>query len=283
VPIVARVTTDLAPTPDFEVLYEAGIGPAPDQLGLQDCNECDQTRPLRPMLTSDDRLVIADVFNGRWVTVDQGQPTTVPMPTDRVAWDALIGPGDIVYVAAFIQTPSGPAGSELLAFDAADLGTVLARSPIQSLGTGNLRFDGKDVVLSIGDLPPNAETHFPLVRPAPDTMATTALPNVVGEPPLEVTTPDGTTIAWELEPAIFGSVVPLADPDGVVALTGGFQDKDTLSWAVWTLQPDGTSAGQAVAIRPDPYNGGPSISERGIVSLERTPGGWRVVRFPLPF
>ncbi len=168
----------------------------------------------------------------------------------------------------------------MLAFDAADLGTVLARSTIQSRGMGTLRFDGKEVVLLTG---PGEEERSPLVRPAPDTMATAEFNNGVGAPPLDVTTPNGTTIAWVLEPAGLVDAVPLPDPDGVVPLSGVVDDKGTWSRAVWTLQPDGTSAGQAVATRPDSYNDGPSISERGIVSLERTPGGWRVVRFPLPF
>ncbi len=43
VPSVARVTMDLEPSPDFEVLYEAGVGSAQDQLRLEDCNECDPT------------------------------------------------------------------------------------------------------------------------------------------------------------------------------------------------------------------------------------------------
>ncbi len=48
--------------------------------------------PLSPMLTSGDRLVIADVENRHWVTVDEGRSTTEPMPADLVAWDRSRAP-----------------------------------------------------------------------------------------------------------------------------------------------------------------------------------------------
>jgi hypothetical protein len=273
---VVRVPPELASAPDGEVLYEAGVGSAPDQLGLEDCTECDPTRPLSPMLTSDGRLVIPDVENRRWVVVDEGQSTTVPMPADLVAWDVLIGPGDVVYVAAFTLTPSGPANPEVIAFDATDLSTVLARSSIQSRTLGMLQFNGEEVVVALG--PDEDEERFPLARPALDTMATVELGSEAGSPSLQVTTPNGTT-TWVLEQANLEDAMPLTD--GTVAVSGGVEREDTSPRAVWILRPDGTSTGQQMATRPDSANG-LSLSERGIVSLERDEDTWRVVRFPLP-
>jgi hypothetical protein len=274
---VVRVPPELASSPDGEVLYEAGVGSAPDQLGLEDCAECDPMRPLSPMLTSDGRLVIPDVENRRWVIVDEGQSSTFAMPADLIAWDVLMGPGDVVYVAAFTLTPGGPANPEVVAFDAADLSTILARSSIQSRTLGMLAFNGEEVVLALG--PDEVEERFPLARPAPETVATVELPSEAGSPSLQVTTSDGMTTTWVLEQANLEDAMPLAD--GTVAVSGGVEREDTSARAVWVLRPDGTYTGQQVATMPDPANG-LSLSERGIVSLERDGDTWRVVRFPLP-
>jgi hypothetical protein len=264
---------DIRPSATPQVLYEAGVGAAANQLGLEDCSECDPIRPLSPMLATDGRLLIVDTQNRRLVSVTAGVPSTVPLPEGFLPWDALMGPSDVVYLAGFTETPQGPANPQLIAVDARDPATVLSRSPITGDGLGMLRFDGDEVVLVL-----DTEQSFPLARPGP---AGTPIvdPQHDHDPPSLVVTASGGSTTWTVEPG-WEEAVPLAD--GSVAVLGAVDIDGSGTRVVWRLEPDRSWVGEQIAARSAAANGGPSVSEQGVVVLERDGGSWRVVRFPLP-
>ncbi|HQV57018.1 MAG TPA: hypothetical protein PKV27_03325, partial [Ilumatobacteraceae bacterium] len=66
------------------VLYTADVGAGVNQLGREDCQECEPTTPWTPVLLPDGTLVIADMNNSRWVVVRDGAPAAHPFPDGRV-------------------------------------------------------------------------------------------------------------------------------------------------------------------------------------------------------
>ena len=79
-PAPTPVNPTIQPPADPQVLYEATVGSAPDELGMEDCTECDPTRPLNPIVTSEGHVVIVDAANSRWVTVTAGVAAAMPLP-----------------------------------------------------------------------------------------------------------------------------------------------------------------------------------------------------------
>lgn len=62
------------------VLAVVPIGDGEGDLGLDRCQECDQTRPWSPVMMPDGSLVIADTVHHRWLVVAGEAITTVPWP-----------------------------------------------------------------------------------------------------------------------------------------------------------------------------------------------------------
>jgi hypothetical protein len=263
-----------APSASPKLLYQAGIGAATNELGMEACSQCDPQRPLSPMVTSDGHLIIIDDANHRWVAVIDRVPITVPLPPDTVTWDALLGPGDVVYVAS-ATVPPGPT-SQILAFAADDLTTVLARSTVNSRGLGNLFLDGDELVLQL-----DTTQRFPLARPAPPTLPQVRRVPSAPSPSVTVTAANGATTTWVLDGSL-GIEDVCALPDGSVVVSGFVGTSSTPERAVWRLRPDGAAVAQRVDTKPASFNSGLSLSEHGIISLEFHDDTWQVLQFPLP-
>jgi hypothetical protein len=275
------VTTEISAPVDGEILYEASVGSSADQLGLEDCAQCDPNRPLAPMMTSDGRLVIVDPANHRWVVVDDGTPTTVPLPADLNAAEGVMGPGDIVYLA-MLPPPGTPASAELLAFDADDLAVVLVQHDTGRLhAIPDLRIDGTEVVVQF-----DSETRFPLVEAGQPPLPRVTLDVEADPATVTVTFPDGGTTVWVFDPAYTPmSAVSLAD--GSIAVVGTERDYQPPPHRIaWLLRPDGSSSarridGLDVAFNTDSW----FIDSRGVIMLVSPEpnrfGAWQVVRFPL--
>ena len=80
---------------DAEVLYEATVGDATDQLGVRD-----ELRPLAPFVQTDGAVVIGDPVNNRWVVVRDGVASTVATDPDQFTWDALRGSNGTIYACS---------------------------------------------------------------------------------------------------------------------------------------------------------------------------------------
>lgn len=276
------VNATIQPPADPQVLYEASVGAAVDELGMEDCTECDPTRPLNPVVTPDGRVVIVDAANSRWVIVTAGVPAAVPLPPDVRPDAVLMGPGDVVYLAAASVTSQGPTGSQLLAFDANQLDVELARHAI-STGFSQpwLRLDGDEVVVMSSE----PEQRFPLVRATTPPLHGIEQAFEAEPPTLTVTDASGGTHQWQFDRRQAPTqAIPLGN--GSVAVIGS----DDLSLSapkrvVYLLRPDGSSAARHLAAMDASFDGGLSlfVDEHGVVILEHAPdAAWRVVRFPPP-
>ena len=140
-----------------QLLYEAGSGAAVNELGIEDCQECDPYRPLTPVVISDGTVIIADLVNARWISVRDGVPTATPFPADTRIDAVLGGPGDVIYAVTRTGTP--PAWDlRLIALDPTDLATVIAEHDIIDNDQIHppLRLDGNQVLVD--------DEPFPLVE-----------------------------------------------------------------------------------------------------------------------
>jgi hypothetical protein len=260
-----------------EVLYEASVGADVDQLGLEDCRECDPAHPLSPLVTADGRVVILDAANQRWVTVTDGVPTAVPLPAGVAIGQMILGPGDMVYVT---MSPSDGGPTELVAFDSRDLGTVVSRQPVdQPSSYPALRIDGQDIILWSGD---SAERRLPL-PPAGDPPLPSANPSFGTEPrTMKVTGADGAARVYVFDAGMNLSFpVPLRD-GSVVVFSNQTGDPTSPHTIVYRLHPDGSISSGRIDGEDNSYNLlAPFVDELGVVELRQRPeGGWQVVRFP---
>ncbi|HYN34835.1 MAG TPA: hypothetical protein VES40_19580 [Ilumatobacteraceae bacterium] len=266
------------PAIEPEVLYEASVGADVDQLGLDDCRECDPARPLSPLVTADGRVVILDAANQRWVTVTDGVPTAVALPADLNVGQMILGPGDMVYVT---MSPRDGGPTELVAFESRDLSTVVSRQPVDEPSSyPAFRLDGVDIIVFPADQ--DAERRLPLT-PAGDPPLPSVTPSFDTEPKtLTVTGADGAARVYVFDAGMSLSFpVPLRD-GSVVVFSNQTGDTTPPHTIVYRLHPDGSISSVRIDGEDNSYNLlDPFVDERGVVELRQRPeGGWKVVRFP---
>lgn len=128
---------------DAEVLYEAAVGEGADQLGREDCQECEPLRALAPMVTADGRVIIGDPVNDRWVIVTDGAAEVVDYDASMLVLDAVLGLDGFVYAIVYDQTAGGLREGRVEQLDGRTLAFLSARAPDGGLSCcTTLVFDG---------------------------------------------------------------------------------------------------------------------------------------------
>lgn len=254
------------PAGEPEELYRAMIGSAIDQIGLEDCRECDPGRPWGPVVLPDGRIVIADGVNRRWITVTDGVPTATPLP-DRIGFvsQPLVDADGRIVVAA--QAASAATPGAVMFFDPDDLSAPVEEVPADVTVFSSVELDGTDVIVND--------------RPA------ARLPKSVGERPEAVyafdRSPATVAVTWNGQrrvwqfPYDFARTGGVRLPDGSITLTAFDGTTDLLV----RLMPDGTAASIAVQ-PPAAWNGGSFTGVDGLVQLELEGDDWVIRRYRLP-
>jgi hypothetical protein len=257
------------------IVYRATVGSDVGSLGRDTCSECDPLRPLTPMMLSDGRLLIADLVNARWVVVTNGTPSIVPFAFEGDLGDAVVGNGDIVYVAV---TSGGGVGlsprSVVVAYSAHDLSTP--RWEIEGYQQP-LVVEGNDLVTLTADFAEYVRLPQLVERPEPVPSIT---PSLNATPPELVVSDGDAAIRWILPNEWFFQA-PVILADDSVAVTGV---SNTGGVAVFVrLTPDGrwslTSIPQGAV---EGYNGRFQPAGTDLLGLSGGVGAdWQVVRLPL--
>lgn len=257
-----EVPADLAAEPlDRTVLYTATVGAGDGQLGREDCQECEPTRPMAPVLTPQGTVIIPDLANGRWVIVDGADVRTVPMDGGLVGQPLLVGS----WLYAPMNTADDPPSTTTVrAYDTTDMTTVVEELPMTTdlwrtlVVSGNHLFAG---ATELRELSPYdaAATMVPAFDQAPNTMDVTW--NSVHR-------------RWQFPS---WATVPTALTDGTVLVGADLGGTDSIV----RLFPDGTMAAGTLAAPTDAY-GWWTAGQLGIVQIEFDGTRFEVARYALP-
>lgn len=255
------------------IVYQATVGSDVGSLGRDTCSECDPLRPLTPMMLSDGRLLIADLVNARWVVVTNGTPSIVPFAFEGDLGDAVVGNGDIVYLAV---TRGGGVGLSpryfVVAYSADDLATP--RWEVEGYQQP-LFVEGNDLVTLTADFARYVRLTQLVERPEPVPSIT---PSLNATPPQLVVSYGDAAIRWIL-PNEWSFAAPLILADDSVAVTG----VSNTGLVIARLTPDGRWSLTHIAQGADGgYNG--TLQPAGTDLLGLTGGvgaDWQVVRLPL--
>ena len=260
---------------DAEVLYQAAVGEALDQLGMED-----ELRPLAPFVMTDGAIVIGDPVNARWLVVREGAASAVPTDDAEFVWDALQAFNGTIYSLVYTWSNKGlvngrveRSGSEVFEFvepHPLNVGDCCKR----------LTYDGAFENLDGG--PRLVGDTVTIVESAGAPVVTQA-GSATG---VQVTArfADGTTASWTV-PLVDGSGPELTVmPDG--SLVGLQRASSLRTWTVSHLRLDGTVAQSSITLDSEPADnvGKWSIGLDGLTVLTLDPAEemFRVLRFPLP-
>ena len=270
--VAGSVSSEISAPLKPEVIYSAGVGDGINELGLEPGNG-ESLVPWAPLFTHDGLLVIADVFNRRWVVVSAGQATAAPFPPDStVDGQPLLGPDGQVYAPLMTTTGTPPVVKteySVAVFSTTDLALPTASYPLTSGNYSLINFDGNDLlesgwrlVATIGTvdetLPRTTELDNHTMMVTNQTVARTW------------TFPD----SWSPD-----MITPLRDGSVVmrVNVTGG--PPATFFTRLW---PDGSSESAPIDGINYALNGSTTITPSGILQMELHSGAWTVVRYTLP-
>ncbi|MDO8363074.1 MAG: META domain-containing protein [Actinomycetota bacterium] len=263
------IVPDLSAAPNRTVLYRAEVGSAADQLGRDTCSECDPARPWSPLLTDGGVVIIPDTVNARWVVVDDGVVTTVPLTASIVGQPLLIG--DTIYVP---QTEPGSTDARIVFYSLWYL---------QSYSSGYQQpMDGVDIPDQVfTSLYLNGDTieanGRPVVTVAPAYVGATVTYALNRQPEELTTSYKARVYRWTLPAGWWGTAIGTIS-DGSVVFSAG----DGTADMIIRVLPDGTYATEPMAHPGDGYNSGGTVSTMGYVRLELVDGQYEVARYALP-
>ena len=212
------------PGAEPEELYRASFGSADDQLGRESCSECDPSVPWGPVLASDGRLIIADNYNARWITVIDGMPTATPFAADTglVAQPVVDGLGRLYTVES--EWSPGQLTGWLRVYDVADLATPIEQYPVGAPTYSLLELVDDEVLV-------NRRTVAAIDG------SVGSRPDVAFDVPDVTVTWQGLRRTWQFPPTslVLGGDARLADGSVLVYLNDG------TGGSTVRLRPDGTA------------------------------------------
>jgi len=270
--LVSLVSSEISSPLESEVIYSAGVGDGISDLGLEP-GDGEPLVPWAPLLTEDGRLVIADVFNRRWVVVSAGAATTTPLPPDStVDGQPLLGPDGQVYAPLKTTTGTPPTVKteySVAVYSPADLALPTASYPLTSGNYSLINFDGNELlesgwrrVATIGTL----DDALPRTSELDNHTLTVTTPTITRD----WTFPD----SWP--PDI---ITPLLDGSVVMRVNVSSGPPATFFTRLW---PDGSSESAPISGVNYTLNGSVTITQSGILQMELHSGEWKVVRYTLP-
>ena len=264
-PYSVEVPDDIGRPLTRTVIAAAEVGAGDQELGVEDCQACEPLRPWAPVVDADGTVYVADVVNGRWRVVRQGESTNIPFTSGEVvagspviAWDGLL--------YAVVAAELGPtAPRRVVAYDPFTFDEV-ASYPVGATTDDRLTIDNgqlhlDDVVVTDLYRPPG--TPIVGINETADAV-TIGLSGILHE----FRFPEG----WLIDGR---DVVPLDDGSVVVRASANVDsDRVDVVVRIWF---DGTAAAGTIGGNTS-TNGAVQITPVGLVQLE----GTNVVRYELP-
>lgn len=250
---------DVAPR---EVLYAARVGSGDDELGMQQCGDCESERPHDPIVTSAGGVLVFDMANHRWVVVGTGP---IPIDPSIDMFELQLGRDGLVYTSAKV---GGAVTWSVVVWDPTDLTAPLSTIPTEETGA-SLGLHATDEGVLYG-----TKT---LAYVGGEVIALGALSQSPGGA-LVRTYPNGTTTTWTV-PSGWSVQLPggvLDDGTAVVPVSTA----DDGPWLV-RLFPDGTSLAMPW-VQGDGVWAAPSYTLAGMSVVQRTNDGFEIARYPLP-
>lgn len=259
------------------VLHEATVGARIDQLGVEDCTECDPMRPWAPIALPDGRVVIADNVNERWVIVSDGEPAVFAFgePDGRIGYPIaqpiIDAAGSIYALFPHLDVPAGSSNSaEVRVYDPDDLSAPIAVHPaadVEPFAQLWIGPDGLDVAPS-GDI-----DGLGAIAGQPAQAPTVVWHTSPGTSPSLDVTWDGATRTWEFPAGwAIGGMGRAAEFDDGSTLVQTWNEADPQDDYWLLLRPDGTAT-RWPAPASAALNGGLAVSRGEIITLERTNSG----------
>ena len=247
-----------------------------DQLGFEQCSECQAAHPAEPLVTADGTIVIADNFNKRWAILRSGNLSYIPLApnTQWVGQPVLIG--GLIYSPEERHTASGGRNNVIAGYETSDLtnAAFVADVPELTYADPEITLNG-DQVLASG---------IEVMKVAPPLAAPTLSLRFGETPPAVDVTWKGvtTTMTFVSGTVDVSMVTPLlqATRDGSVYLVAPVSRSGTvdLGQLLVRVHPDG----HATATK---FRGLPSgqITDQGFTQLESDGNGHlNVVHYDLP-
>ena len=256
------------------VLYSAGSGSTINDLGQEQCTECDGVSPSNPLIDDDGTIIIGDPQNRRFVVVSDGTPLAAPYPENMLAGQGVLA-DHLVYVLMRVGDPTvAPPTTEIHVLRVADLKagqyTIIERHEVATtFGLASLAI--RDGQLFAGDTPFKRLSEVPLGTPQVSFGGT---PN---EQELIVSF-SGRQMTWRF-PAGWAIEEPLPMADGSIAATGY---SESLGQFALRLMPTGQAIVGDIGdfFLSDSHTG--RVTAGGIVTLESGDSPYEVVRYTLP-
>lgn len=260
------------------VLYTATVGTGIDQIGREECQECDPESAWTPVALPDGTLVIADSNNNRWVVVRDGTPATYPFPDGRVLISQPVADDDgtIYVVDGYYQ--SGPAKvAGVSVYRNGDMSSPSQQVEVPAATVFSSIQLTSTAVLVNGRGVPGLQGVIPATGPRPEVTYS------LNQFPATVTVVwDGRTTVWMVPPTDF-SMIPLQDnlrPGGIILFEG--YDSPTSTKYLVSLHPDGTAVRAKITGINAGTNGSNSADATGIVHLEWVNDHFEVAHYTFP-
>lgn len=273
VPSSSSVPTSTTPVPTSEeavnvdaalgaplarrVLATYSDGDGPDQLGTEQCDECEPLRPWAPVVSADGSVFVADSVNARWQVFRDGAWTAAPYRSgETVVGSPVIGSDGLIYA---LVADDVSADRTVVSYSPADLSLVETYGPASS---SDWSVDLRNGVIEVGDAQ-IVDLGVPLGQPTWDvdresntiTIALSGVRRAFRLPPEWVPSTDGVSVLAD------GSVAAQV----VTGPTDGNVDPQGFVLRMW---PDGSYATGTVATRPATKNFDAEFTATGLVQLE---------------
>ena len=284
-PIIAEQSIDVAQvitTVDAQtkVIATLGVGSGPGEIAFEECVDCEPLLPWAPVQMSDDRIVIADGVNHRWVILKDGESSEFVWPNSAIASaQPVIDDADRVYV--IMQGPFGVDGvnvAELWVYEATNFTEPILRYPATPIFGSTIDLSPEGVSIN-GQL---VDGLVPEIKDRPHVEFVsfdTSDPNDSTQ--VKVTWSDHTTNTFVYSegesPELFGSTPALDQGDVLMRLLIDGQ------FFIDRLSVDGTVTRMAVASSGAVF-GAAWANSQGFLQLETDVPStqWKIVHYDLP-
>jgi hypothetical protein len=255
------------------VLYTAGSGSTINDLGQEQCSECDGVSPSNPLIDDDGTIIIGDPQNRRVVVVSDGTPIAVPYPELTLAGQGVLA-DHLVYLPMRVGDPTvAPPTTEIHVLRVEDLKagryTIVDRYEVGTM-FGLAPLSIRDGQLLAGDTPIKRLSDVPLGTPQVSRGGT---PN---DPELIVSF-SGRQMTWRF-PAGWAIDQTVPMPDGSIAATGYSESRGM--FAIQLLPTGQAIVGDIDDNVSDSLTA--QITAGGIAQLETAGSPYEVVRYSLP-
>jgi hypothetical protein len=227
------------------------------------------------LISTDGRLVIADLVNNRWVVVTDGKPMATVLTDATFDGQPRIGPDGQIYAPVLTVTGTPPATTAkyfVYVYRLDDLATPTATYPLTTGTFSVIEFVGDGLYEGAwpgGRLVTRVVAHDPAL-PTIDRTDASSLLVTVGGTRRRWVFPDG----W-----VPSDVLPLHDGSVMVGVSVMVGTPRTVYTRLW---PDGMSSSNTVDGNNFSFNGERTIDDSGILRIEFDNEKLHVVRYELP-